>query len=193
MGKALCINCGDFVYYKIKTSQEEKERIIKGEKIKYSDDIAYCVQCGKPLWVERVEQSNIEKPIELYCQKHGLITPKQIRDILDKYNIGKKPLAKLLGWGDVTIIRFLEGQIPSRPYSNELIRIYNDAEWFLKTVTENKKKITHIAYKKVYRAIKKYIENLRVLSGTLYSSEKCIKVKESEKMDYMISDSILVA
>ena len=42
------------------------------------------------------------------------------KDILRKYKIGKKPLSKLLGWGEVTITRYINGDIPSKLYSDEL-------------------------------------------------------------------------
>ena len=49
-----------------------------------------------------------------------VITADEIRQILEKYRIGKKPLAKLLGWGETTIIRYMEGDIPTSEYSNKL-------------------------------------------------------------------------
>ena len=38
--------------------------------------------------------------------KDRVITKKEIEEILIKYNIGKKPLSLVLGWGEVTIIRY---------------------------------------------------------------------------------------
>jgi DNA-directed RNA polymerase subunit H (RpoH/RPB5) len=49
-----------------------------------------------------------------------IISTDEIELILARYNIGKKPLAKLLGWGETTIIRYLEGDIPTLEYSNKL-------------------------------------------------------------------------
>ena len=48
----------------------------------------------------------------------GVITVDEIKQILDEYCIGKKPLAKLLGWGETTIIRYMEGDIPTNEYSS---------------------------------------------------------------------------
>jgi hypothetical protein len=50
----------------------------------------------------------------------AIITADEIKLILDRYRIGKKPLAKLLGWGETTIIRYMEGDIPTNEYSNKL-------------------------------------------------------------------------
>lgn len=43
-----------------------------------------------------------------------------------KYNTGKRPLSLLLGWGAVTITRYLDGDIPTKSYSDKLKLILND-------------------------------------------------------------------
>ena len=48
----------------------------------------------------------------------AIISSEEIKLILDRYRIGKKPLAKLLGWGETTIIRYMEGDVPTNEYSN---------------------------------------------------------------------------
>ncbi len=73
----------------------------------------------------------------------------EIEEILEKYNIGKKPLALVLGWGEVTIIRYLEGQIPDQFHSDILLKIKDDYHEFLKYLEKNKEFITNLAYKKV--------------------------------------------
>ena len=55
--------------------------------------------------------------------KKEIITIKEILEILEKYNIGKKPLSLVLGWGEITIIRYLEGQIPDQFHSELLLKI----------------------------------------------------------------------
>ena len=34
------------------------------------------------------------------------ITKEQLQDLVKKYNIGKKPLSKLLGWGETTVLLY---------------------------------------------------------------------------------------
>ena len=54
-----------------------------------------------------------------------IITIEEILEILEKYNIGKKPLSLVLGWGEVTIIRYLDGSIPDKLHSDVLFSIKN--------------------------------------------------------------------
>lgn len=81
------------------------------------------------------------------------ITPKEIEKILEKYRIGKKPLAKLLGWGETTIIRYLDGDTPSKEYSEKLLLIKKNPSAFYQILEQNRDNITQIAYQKSLRAI----------------------------------------
>lgn len=86
-----------------------------------------------------------------------VITPEEIKEILEQYCIGKKPLAKLLGWGETTIIRYFNGDIPSKEYSDKLLLIKENPCYFYQILMQNKGNITRIAYEKSLRSIYKYI------------------------------------
>jgi len=81
--------------------------------------------------------------------KQSIIQIDEIKEILEKYNIGKKPLSLVLGWGEVTVIRYLDGQIPDQFHSDILLKIKEDYHELLRYLDKNKHLITDIAYKKV--------------------------------------------
>ena len=49
---------------------------------------------------------------------------KDLVKILEKYNIEKRPLSKLLGFGELTITRYLDGQLPSVKYVVVIPKVY---------------------------------------------------------------------
>ena len=55
---------------------------------------------------------------EQYRAEEGLVTIEDIENLLKVYNIGKAPLSLALGFGEVTITRYLAGQVPSKEYSD---------------------------------------------------------------------------
>lgn len=150
MKKIICTECRKFVDYKIEFKEEKV--LVKGKEIKYNKVEAYCKECGALVWVEELEEQNILAPIDQYCREENLITREQIVKLLEKYNIGKRPLSLLLGWSEVTITRFLDGQIPSKVYSDRLLSLF-DLNEFLSLLYANKEVITDVAYKKVYEKI----------------------------------------
>lgn len=83
------------------------------------------------------------------------ITIDQIYTILNNYRIGKKPLAKLLGWGETTIIRYVEGDCPTAEYSDKLLMILENPGYFYDLLLKNKDNITQVAYKKSCKAVLK--------------------------------------
>jgi len=81
------------------------------------------------------------------------VTVQDIQRILDEYRIGKKPLSKLLGWGETTIIRYLEGDIPTKEYAGKLQMILENPSYYYSVLEENKGQLTGVAYRKSRKAV----------------------------------------
>jgi len=64
----------------------------------------------------------------------------KILEIPQKYNIGKRPISLLLGWGEMTFTRYCDGDMPTKQYSDVLQRIYDDPAFYLSLLEENKGK-----------------------------------------------------
>ena len=77
----------------------------------------------------------------------------QLLFIMECYNIGKKPLSKLLGWGDTTIMRYLNGIEPNKEFAVKIQRLAENPWEYIKIVEQNKENITEIAYKKTKKAV----------------------------------------
>lgn len=70
-------------------------------------------------------------------------------------DIEKRPLSKLLGFGELTITRYLDGQLPSVKYSNILFQVLRDEQKMKQYVESNSKEVSVVAVNKVKRAIEK--------------------------------------
>lgn len=151
MKEAFCENCRRLVSY---TIGECKQKIrIKGKEYCYQKQIATCEECKNEINVNEIMEQNLRKIDAEYRKQENIITIEEIEEILNKYPIGKKPLARILGWGEVTIIRYLKGDIPSKPYSEELKRIAQDKEYMKRVLIENKEKIPTSTYHTVLNSI----------------------------------------
>lgn len=103
----------------------------------------------------------------------GVITSDEIRQILEKYRIGKKPLAKLLGWGETTIIRYMEGDIPTIEYSNKLKTILDSPEYYYDLLIKRKDCLTNVAFKKSKKAVISKIMASKIYAVSYYLIDKC--------------------
>lgn len=86
-------------------------------------------------------------------EQESPISTEDVKCILLDYNIGKKPLAKLLGWGETTIIRYIEGDIPTCEYSQKLLQIKEDPNYYYDILLKNQDKLTTVAFKKSKKAV----------------------------------------
>lgn len=141
-----CEVCLDDRLYVIK--EEEAIEYARGKEIKYIIKQAYCTECNSPMYIPEINDENLEVLYSKVREKDNIISIEQINDILEKYNIGKRPLSLLLGWGEGTITRYLNGDIPTKNYSDTLKLILEDVDEMSKILELNKCKIKEIAYKK---------------------------------------------
>lgn len=102
----------------------------------------------------------------------GAITSEEIRQILERYRIGKKPLAKLLGWGETTIIRYMEGDIPTSEYSVKLKTLLDNPEFYYDLLVNRKDCLTNVAYKKSKKAVLSKIMASRIYTAAYYIINK---------------------
>lgn len=80
-------------------------------------------------------------------------TVSEINEILEKYSIGAGPLAKVLGFGDITINRYVAGQLPSKSHSEKLLEIRASHKKMEEYLEMNKDAISSVAYNKCRAAI----------------------------------------
>jgi len=155
--KYYCYSCDELVDVVIKNT--EQFITIKGEEFKFFSESAFCNTCNARVNISKFEDKIIKKANDLFREQKGIIRISEIESILEKYQIGAKPLSKLLGWGENTILRYLTGLTPNKEYSNKLKELF-DPENIMAILNDNKKVITKTAFNKVIMAIKNINTNV---------------------------------
>jgi uncharacterized phage-associated protein len=82
---------------------------------------------------------------------------------MDIYSLGKAPLSLALGFGEITITRYLLGQMPSKEYSEIMRKALATPDFMKKLLNENKSKVGDVAYQKAMKVIEE-LEELFVIS-----------------------------
>ncbi|MBU5335691.1 type II toxin-antitoxin system antitoxin SocA domain-containing protein [Intestinibacter bartlettii] len=154
---AFCENCLDDTEYIIKNIPVTEK--VRGHEIKYVKKETYCKECGGLVYVSEINDENLNTLYSEARKVEDLISIDKIEEIMKKYDIGKRPLSKLLGWGDLTITRYLEGFLPNKEYSDKLKLILDDADEMLSLLETNKNNISNVTYKKTIEAIKNLKRN----------------------------------
>lgn len=131
-----CPECRRNVKYSVKRNKEAAE--LKGEVFEFTSHSAYCDECGSEVYIAGLEDANLKALYDAYRQRHQMISLEDIRAIPEKYNIGKRPLSLLLGWGEQTFSRYFDGDMPTKQYSEILKQIYANPAYYLSLLEKNK-------------------------------------------------------
>ena len=147
-----CESCRDDVSYS--TTPARMTGTIKNRKYSYSGKEAHCVRCNAPVYVPEINDYNLHALYDVYRTQNGIISLEHILEIPKKYNIGKRPLSLLLGWGEQTFSRYCEGDMPTRQYSEILMNIYQDPKYYSEILEAGKSNLkSETAYTKSRKAV----------------------------------------
>jgi putative zinc finger/helix-turn-helix YgiT family protein len=138
MKRAFCPNCEE---YTKATSRIEKEAYnVRGEPIEVEAEVAICQKCGAKIFDEERDSRNLEKAYSHYREKHNLLPLNDIRRIREKYGLSQRALARLLGWGEITIHRYENGAIQDNAH-DKLLRLVEDPQNMRKFFKANRDKL----------------------------------------------------
>lgn len=169
-----CEECRDDVTYSVDSVSMRSS--LKGEEYNYSGERAVCKECGSEVYVAEIVDKNLKALNDAYRRQNGIISLEKILEIPQKYNIGKRPLSLLLGWGEMTFTRYCNGDMPTKQYSDILQRIYDEPNYYLTVLEENKGNL---------KSQTAYAKSKRTTEALLGKSVKAVS-KVDEVIDYLL-------
>lgn len=164
-----CPECRQDVKFAVRVKADSAE--LKGKAYGFISKNAYCDVCGNEVYVSEIEDENLKTLYDVYRQKQGIISFEDIRAIPEKYNIGKRPLSRLLGWGEQTFSRYYDGDMPTKQYSEKLKQVLADPAYYL-SLLENGK--DNLKSDRAYEKSKEATESLLNISVSQQSKMECV-------------------
>lgn len=98
---------------------------VRGEKVTIKAEVAFCAYCGEEVFDSDLDSANLERAYAEYRRRNGLLFPVEITALREKYGMGQRTLAKLLGWSPATIYRYEKGAVPA-PAHAEILKGLTD-------------------------------------------------------------------
>lgn len=96
MNKVFCPECNEEVTYHI---INETINEYKGYNVDVAQNIAVCDNCNERIYVSELENDNLKRLYEKYRAMAGIVTPNDIINFREKYNISQRELVAILDWG----------------------------------------------------------------------------------------------
>ena len=150
--KTFCEECRNDVEFT--TASVPMTGTIKGKEYHYTGTEARCADCGNLVFVPEISDDNLRSLYNVFREENGIVSLDVICAIPEKYDLGKRPLSLLLGWGELTFSRYCDGDIPTRQYSDILQRIYNEPQFYSELLEANKANLkSQRTYEKTRRAV----------------------------------------
>lgn len=178
-----CIECRKETEYLLQ--QKDIAKTIKDKEYNFHITVAVCAECGGEMSIPGLIDRNIREIDEQYRSAEGLVTIEDIEKLMEIYKIGKAPLSLALGFGEVTMPRYLEGQVPSKEYSDIIRKALASPAYMKQKLAENRDKMTDTAYKKA-RAAADGMESLFSVSEKMLRVIACVFEKLEEVTPLML-------
>lgn len=152
---AYCPQCSEEVDFDTRIETETTE--LDGHLYSYEAKQAYCCNCGSAVsYLPYLEEAGNAFGDAVRTEK-GIVPLAIVRGLPKKYGIGKRPLSILLGWGELTYSRFVDGAIPSKEYSDRIQRLYEDPQAYYSCLKKGKDRVSEHAYNKSKRAVERIL------------------------------------
>ena len=148
-----CIECRKETSYKL--CKKTVQKVIRDKTCEFEIPVAICDECGEEMDIPGLLDANIKAIDEQYRNAEGIVSIDDIQKIMAIYNIGKAPLSIALGFGEITITRYLSGQMPSKEYSDIIKKALSSPAYMIKLLNENAEKMGETAYNKAMKAAEK--------------------------------------
>ena len=129
-----CFECGKKDEYELKETTRKYEG--DGYSFNLKVTVPFCKNCGAPLVDENLETQIAKLANEKIRGQRGIITTKEISDILNQYNVSQKYLSKLLGWGEITLTRYVSGGYTPSIQNSEKLKSLKDPYVLMKIMSE---------------------------------------------------------
>lgn len=155
--KAYCPVCKKYVSFKSERKKATTE--LDGKRYSYWVTQATCDDCGAEATYSPYQEAAGIAFNDAVREEQGVVSLQVVRDIPKMYAIGKRPLSRLLKWGEHTYSQLMEGQTPNKEHSETLKRLYEDPTYYYAVLKMNKDSISEQSFKRSERAAEAIIEN----------------------------------
>ncbi len=98
---------------------------VRGEPIAVVGQVLVCLACGQDITDPVRDDEVLVRAYNVYRTRHGLLLPREIRALRERYRLSQRAMAKLLGFGLITIQRYEAGALQDAAH-DQLLRCFAD-------------------------------------------------------------------
>lgn len=104
-----CTECDREVNVRIEHCDDTMR--IRGHEVPFDSEIAICPNCGAAIADSRIEGRNLAAAYSAYRTANHLLSPKEVREIRNRYGMSLRDFSRFLGFGEQTVARYESGAL----------------------------------------------------------------------------------
>ena len=85
--------------------------VVRGEPQAVTADVAVCPVCGEDLVDAARDDCTLVSAYNTYRQRHGLLLPREIRHLRERYHLSQRLMAQIVGLDLTTLQRYESGAL----------------------------------------------------------------------------------
>lgn len=124
MGTMRCFECGQKQFFEFKEIEREYEG--DGYHFTMSVTVPFCKECGAFVRDEEIENEIAEKANEKIRESQGILRRDDIMEIVSQYDVSQKFLSRMLGWGEITLTRYINNNFTPNKANSEKLKSIKD-------------------------------------------------------------------
>lgn len=121
METRFCYNC--YEEREVEVVEREDKLEVRGEEIPVKGPVALCKSCGTNVRDPELEDQLMLQAYREYRKRHNLLQPEEIAAIREEYGLSQRALARLLGWGPITVQRYERGALQNLSHNREILAL----------------------------------------------------------------------
>lgn len=135
MNKKEAIVCPECGSKDVKKVLHEQKIEIRGDIISVEVPSFSCIACDSEWEMLETDNDYLDTAYRIYRQRHRLLQPEEIKELRKRYSLTQGELARLLGWGLVTLNRYENGALQDQAHDSAL-RMLEDPGNMLKLLRQ---------------------------------------------------------
>lgn len=157
----------------------------KGEEFVFEGRYEYCENADEMYENEEFIRTNQLKMTDVYRERVGLYTSKQIISLREKYKLSQKDFSEMLEWGLATVTRYENHQVQDRVHDDVMRKLDMDPVWFIELLERSKERLKPKVYLRSLEAAKRVHNDKRMH----YIKIGLMRYEDGQMNDLNISES----
>ena len=125
---------------------------VKGEPVAVEANVRVCKKCNEEIFDMKLDTENLKRAYQKYKKAHGLLMSEEIMRIRNRYKLGQRTFAKLIGCTQATLVRYEKGTIQNDTH-NRLILLMDNPDNLRETYRKIRGELSETECRKIELAL----------------------------------------